>query len=133
MNQQKSKLYAARLQNVLKYIEHNLDQDLTVDQLCSIAHFSKFHFHRQFANYIGMTVARYVLLLRLRQASYRIAFEETVKIIDIAFNAGFESSESFTRAFKMQSANHLLPLGKILTGKFGTRYSNFSYQKGITQ
>lgn len=100
MNQQKSKLYAARLQNVLKYIEHNLDQDLTVDQLCSIAHFSKFHFHRQFANYIGMTVARYVLLLRLRQASYRIAFEETVKIIDIALNAGFESPESFTRAFK---------------------------------
>jgi AraC family transcriptional regulator len=100
MNKQKSKLYAARLQNVLSYIEHNLDEELTVDQLCSIANFSKFHFHRQFANYIGITVARYVLLLRLKQASYRIAFEESVKIIDIALNAGFETPESFTRAFK---------------------------------
>ena len=100
MNKQKSKLYAARLQNVLSYIEHNLDEELTVDKLCSIANFSKFHFHRQFADYIGIPVARYVLLLRLKQASYRIAFEESVKIIDIALNAGFETPESFTRAFK---------------------------------
>jgi AraC family transcriptional regulator len=100
MNKQKSELYAVRLQNVLSYIEHNLDEELTVDQLCKIANFSKFHFHRQFANYIGITVARYILLLRLKQASYRIAFQESVKIIDIALNAGFETPESFTRAFK---------------------------------
>lgn len=100
MNKQKEKLYAARFQEVLNYIEHNLDKPLNVDQLCAVAHFSKFHFHRQFADYVGINVARYVLLLRLKQASFKVAFQDSVTIIDVALNAGFETPESFTRAFK---------------------------------
>jgi AraC family transcriptional regulator len=100
MNEHKAKRYAARFQAVLNHIEQHLDQPLNIDQLCVVANFSKFHFHRQFADYIGMTVARYVLLLRLKHASYQLAFQDSAKIIDIALNAGFETPESFTRAFK---------------------------------
>ncbi|ACT51720.1 AraC family transcriptional regulator [Methylovorus glucosotrophus] len=99
MSQRRAEVYAMRFQKVLDHIEQHLDQSLSMDALCDIAGFSRFHFHRQFADYIGITVARYILLLRLRHASYQLAFDPKVKIIDIALNAGFETPESFTRAF----------------------------------
>ncbi|MBU1362844.1 MAG: AraC family transcriptional regulator [Gammaproteobacteria bacterium] len=92
--------YAERFNKVLDYIEMHLDEALTAEQLSQIANFSKFHFHRQFAEYIGTSVGRYILLLRLRRASYQLAFDRSKKIIDIALEAGFENPESFTRAFK---------------------------------
>ncbi len=100
MNESKQSAYAKRFNKVLDYIERHLDDPLSVAQLCQVAHFSKFHFHRQFADYIGINVARYIVLLRLKQASYRIAFDPKVKIVDIALNAGFETPESFARAFR---------------------------------
>lgn len=100
MNASRASTYAARFDRVLDYIEQHLDDAMSVDLLCKLANFSKFHFHRQFADYIGITAARYILLLRLRHASYRLAFDHSVKIIDIALNAGFETPESFTRAFR---------------------------------
>jgi len=100
MNDSKQKAYAMRFNKVLDYIERHLDDPLSVAQLCQIAHFSKFHFHRQFADYIGMNVARYVLLLRLKHASYCLVFNPQIKIIEIALHAGFETPESFARAFR---------------------------------
>jgi AraC family transcriptional regulator len=47
-------------------------------------------------------VSRYVQILRLRRASRRLVFEPDAKIIDIAFEAGFETPESFSRAFKRE-------------------------------
>ena len=100
MNETWDKSYAARFDRVLDYIEAHLGDELRTELLSQVAHFSKFHFHRQFAEYIGISVARYVLLLRLRRASYLLAFDRRVKVIDIALEAGFENPESFTRAFR---------------------------------
>ncbi|HZX32043.1 MAG TPA: AraC family transcriptional regulator, partial [Rhodocyclaceae bacterium] len=100
MNDTRAMAYAARFGKVLDYIEAHLAEPLTVEHLSQVANFSKFHFHRQFAEYIGTSVARYVLLLRLRRASHRLAFDRGAKIIDIALEAGFENPESFTRAFR---------------------------------
>ena len=92
--------YAARFDKVLDYIERHLGEPLTTECLSHVASFSKFHFHRQFTEHVGTGVARYVLLLRLRRASYRLAFERRAKVIDIALEAGFENPESFSRAFR---------------------------------
>lgn len=92
--------YAARFNRVLDYIEAHLDEALDVESLSRVAHFSKFHFHRQFTQYIGVSLGRYILLLRLRQASYRLAFDRRSRVIDIALAAGFENPESFARAFR---------------------------------
>jgi AraC family transcriptional regulator len=45
-------------------------------------------------------VTRYIQLARLKRASYRLAFENEKRVIDIALEAGFESPEAFARAFK---------------------------------
>lgn len=92
--------YRERMSRVLDHIDQNLDASLDIDELAAVAHFSRFHFQRQFAEYAGMTVARYVQRLRLRRASYQLVFAEQSRITDIALDAGFSSTESFSRAFK---------------------------------
>lgn len=92
--------YARRINRVLDYIDKHLDEKLSVDRLSGVASFSKFHFHRQFSEYCGISLSRYVQLMRLKRASYRLAFNPRAQIIDIALDAGFENPESFSRAFK---------------------------------
>ncbi|PVX84968.1 AraC family transcriptional regulator [Paraburkholderia unamae] len=92
--------YTKRFDAILAYIDVNLEGDLSVDALSRIAHFSKFHFHRQFAAYVGVPVARYVQLMRLRRAAHRLASHEAYPVLDAAFDAGFDSPEAFSRAFK---------------------------------
>ncbi|MGY6277381.1 AraC family transcriptional regulator [Methylomonas sp. MgM2] len=94
--------YQERMDRVCDYIRGNPDEELTVDRLCRIALFSKYHFHRQFSEYMGINVFRFIQLTRLKRASYQLAFRPDLRIIDIAFEAKFESPESFARAFKKQ-------------------------------
>lgn len=100
MNDSKVNAYARRFGVVFDHIDRHLDDDLSVEQLSGVACFSKFHFHRQFSDYAGISVARYVQLMRLRRASYQLVFNPEARITDIALAAGFENSESFSRAFK---------------------------------
>ncbi len=100
MKEETANDYAERIWRVIDYIGANLDSELSVERLAKIAGFSKFHFHRQFTAYAGISVARLVRLLRLKRASYQLAFETAMPIIDIAFEAGFENPESFSRAFR---------------------------------
>jgi len=85
---------------VCDYIGEHLDEDLSVDLLSRVAHFSRYHFHRQFSDYTGITVAKYILMRRLKRASYQLVFDREYRIIDIAMDARFENPESFSRAFK---------------------------------
>lgn len=100
VNKSREQSYAKRFSRVLDFIDGHLDELLTVERLSRVAHFSKFHFHRQFSDYVGITPTRYIQLARLRRASYRLAFNALEPITDIALAAGFEHSESFSRAFK---------------------------------
>lgn len=92
--------YTKRFDAVLAYIDANLEGDLSVDALSRIANFSRFHFHRQFAAYVGVPVARYVQLMRLRRAARGLASREPCSVLDAALDAGFDSPESFSRAFR---------------------------------
>jgi AraC family transcriptional regulator len=92
--------YAERFNRIFDYIDRHLDDALTVDELSWLANFSRFHFQRQFSVYVGMSITRYIQLLRLRRASYQLVFSADRLIIDIALEAGFENPESFSRAFK---------------------------------
>ena len=95
-----SKHLHQRIVLTCEYIEQHLDDTLTVSQLSEVAALSKFHFHRVFVAFMGVNVAKYILLARLKRASFRLAFEQNIKVIDIALEAKFESAEAFSRAFK---------------------------------
>jgi AraC family transcriptional regulator len=96
----KQHIYARRFNRVLDHIDKHLDDALTVEGLAGVANFSKFHFHRQFHEYCGVNIGRYIQLMKLKRASNRLAFNPEDRIIDIALDAGFESPEAFARAFK---------------------------------
>jgi len=109
VNERKASTYAERFERVFDYIDRHLNEALDVEQLSRVANFSKFHFHRQFSLYTGIGVAAYVRMMRLKHASYILAFRKDLRIIDIALDAGFESPEAFSRAFKQafgQSPSH---------------------------
>lgn len=101
MDDPKSHTYARRFERVFHYIEEHLDEPLSVERLSRVAHFSKFHFHRQFSQYVGLGVSAYVRLLRIKRASYQLVFTQE-RVIDIALKAGFDSPEAFTRAFRKE-------------------------------
>ncbi len=92
--------YEYQISKVIEYIGQHLDDKLTLSQLSGIACFSKYHFHRLFTAYTGLSLQQYIRWLRLKRAAHQLIVENDKSIIDIAINAGFESHESFTRAFK---------------------------------
>ena len=95
-----TKKYAERFNRISDFIYNNLDDDLSIEKLSNIANFSKYHFHRQFSAYMGISVYKFIQLLRLKRASYQLVFNKDIKVIDIALDSGFENHESFSRAFK---------------------------------
>ena len=91
-----------RFRHVLGYIDRHLDGDLSLGTLAAEAAYSPYHFHRRFAAVAGMGVHRYVQLSRLKRAAFQAAFRSDVSVSDMAFDAGYESAEGFSRAFRQQ-------------------------------
>jgi transcriptional regulator GlxA family with amidase domain len=96
--------YAKRFDAVLAYIEGHLEGDLSVNTLNEVAHFSVYHFHRQFTAYVGVPVARHVQLMRLRRVAHRLASSAHCPVLDSSLDADFGSPEAFSRAFQRDFA-----------------------------
>jgi AraC family transcriptional regulator len=92
--------YLARFRRVFDFIDVHADEDLCLERLSGIAAFSKFHFQRQFSDSFGISVHKYVRLVRLKRASYALAFRDDSRIVDIALDSGYDGPESFARAFR---------------------------------
>jgi AraC family transcriptional regulator len=92
--------YQERFAQVLAHIESHSEQCLSVEELSSLAAFSPHHFHRQFSAFLGMSVYRYTQFIRMRRASWRLAFRPEMPIGEIALATGYEGPEAFARAFR---------------------------------
>ncbi|WNB91104.1 AraC family transcriptional regulator [Bacillus sp. NEB1478] len=91
--------YEVCIQKTLDYIEENLHERITLEELAELACFSPFHYHRVFHFLVGETVMEYVRKRRLTHAAQRLLNSDD-KVIDIALDLGFHYHESFNRAFK---------------------------------
>jgi len=83
----------------LEYIDNHLDEPITFELIAEKFHFSAYYFHRMFSTIVGKTIAAHVRDRRLMQACIQLA-ESNRPVIDIALNCGYNSSQSFSRAFK---------------------------------
>ncbi|MFK7800073.1 MAG: helix-turn-helix domain-containing protein [Anaerolineae bacterium] len=83
----------------IDFIEANLDHDITLAQVAQTADISQWHFQRIFKALTNETLKTYIRSRRLANALDKL-LDPNIRIIDIAFEAGFESQEAFTRAFK---------------------------------
>lgn len=101
MKEDTQKSYEARLARVLTYIATHLDEDLTLRELAAVACFSPFHFHRIFRGMVGESTAEYLRRLRMERAG-RALKNSNRQVLDIAQEAGYDSHEAFSRAFKQR-------------------------------
>lgn len=95
--------YQYQLTQVINYIGKHLDEELSLDCLSEVFGTSKFHFHRLFTALTGLSLQQYIRWLRLKRAADQLIVAKDNSIINIAINAGFESHEAFSRAFKKVS------------------------------
>jgi len=92
-------LYHERMLTVLVHIQSHLDEDLTLESLAEITFFSAVHFHRIFKGMFGETVVEHIRRIRLERAANRLASGYST-VTDAAFDARYETVESFSRTFK---------------------------------
>ena len=88
-----------RLLRVLDYIEANLEGDLSIDRMASIACLSRYHFARAFRQAVGQPPHRYVSARRLERAKALLTRGDR-PLVDIALSLGFSGQANFTRAFR---------------------------------
>ncbi|MDX1837227.1 AraC family transcriptional regulator [Legionella taurinensis] len=92
--------YETRLKKAIAYIGRHLDDDLSLQRLSEVSCISKYHFHRLFTVFTGLSLSQYIKWLRLKRAAHQLIVDKQQSILTIAINAGFQSHEAFTRAFK---------------------------------
>lgn len=85
------------IQKAIDYVECNIKDDLTAEELAGIAGYSVFHFYRSFQNAVGIPVMQYVLRRKLLHAISEIG--KGRKKNDVVYEYGFETYSGFYRSF----------------------------------
>ncbi|MDD6812247.1 MAG: AraC family transcriptional regulator [Lachnospiraceae bacterium] len=90
--------WMAIIGNSIQYMEDHITEDITVDSVANSVGVSSFYFQKGFAMLCGFTVSEYIRNRRLALAGNDLLVTDE-KIIDIAMKYGYESPDSFTKAF----------------------------------
>lgn len=91
--------FIQRMNAALLYIEEHLNEEIDQARLAHLAGTSTFQFQRVFSFVTDISLAEYIRRRRFTLAAVEIQTTKR-RILDIAFDYGYESHESFTRAFK---------------------------------
>jgi AraC family transcriptional regulator len=87
-----------RMNDAMIYIEEHLDQDIDIRTAAGIASCSEYHLRRMFSFLAGCSLGEYIRNRRMSDAGFELR-EQGGRIIDIALRYGYDSPDSFTRAF----------------------------------
>lgn len=86
------------VEKIVSYIEDNLDKDLTLDHISKDLNYSKFYLARVFSDGTDCTLYKYIQGRRLTEAARELA-ETDKPIVEIAYEARYNSQQAFTLAF----------------------------------
>lgn len=86
------------ISTAIQYMEDHITDELTVDEIAEHVNISSFYFQKGFAMLCGFTISEYIRNRRLALAGNDLATTDE-RIIDIAMKYGYDSPDSFTRAF----------------------------------
>ena len=89
-----------QVEQPLKYINRNLSENLSIDQLANRFFFSKYHMMRKFKNETGYTIHNYITSKRLLMA--RSLISQGMPVMKAAQASGFHDYTTFVRAYKKQ-------------------------------
>lgn len=86
------------IQQAINYMEEHLYEDICYADVAKSAHMSSYNFHRTFSFIAGMTANEYIRKRRLTLAARELQTTD-LSVIDAAYKYGYESPESFSKAF----------------------------------
>ena len=86
-----------RVQEMMRYIDEHLSEDLDIDLLAEQFYISKYHMMRLFHREVGSTIHNYLSQRRLLYA--RDLIGKGMRATEACYRSGFRSYSSFTRAY----------------------------------
>lgn len=86
------------LSSAINYIEENITEELNTADIANKVNISAFYFQKGFSMLCGYTVGEYIRRRRLSLAGSELLSSD-IKIIELAFKYGYDSPDSFTKAF----------------------------------
>ena len=88
-----------RINELIRFIQENLEQKLTLEMLANVAGYSPFHIHRIFRAYVGEPLGSFIQRLRMGKA-VELLIKTTQPVTDIALQSGYQTPAAFTKAFR---------------------------------
>ena len=88
------------MQQVLDYLQTHHDRSISLTQLARIAGYSPCHFQRLCQQKFGLGPGKLNELIRLQRGYFLLSYRTWLPVTDVAFDSGYESPDSFSRAFK---------------------------------
>jgi len=116
------------MNDALNYIEESLDNDIDLKEVARLALCSEYHFQRMFSFLSGVTLSEYIRRRRLTVAAFELN-KSDIRIIDIAIKYGYNSPDSFTRAF--QGLHGITPSEARYNGQSLKAYPRMTFQLSI--
>ena len=86
------------MQQAIGYMEEHICENISYAEVAEIVHMSSYNFHRTFSCIAGMTANEYIRSRRLTLAAIELQ-STNISVVDAAFKYGYESPESFSKAF----------------------------------
>ena len=121
------------IQRAIDYIEDNLTETIDYNEVAKKCYSSSYHFQRVFSILCGFTLGEYIRNRRLTLAGRELA-TTNAKVIDVAMKYGYESPDSFAKAF--QKFHGILPSQARSNGSnlksFSRLVLNFSLEGSTT-
>lgn len=87
------------VEKVIDFMEKNIQKKLNLDKISKNIGYSKFYLNHIFTEYTGVTIHKYLQNRRLTIAAEELVTSDKT-IMEIAYEAGYDSQQSFTHAFK---------------------------------
>ena len=95
-----SEEHIKRIRKVLNFIEENLDNELSLENLAEIGNYSPFHFHRIFRGIIGETLQEYINRNRMEKSAMLLSHHKNKSLEEVFSEVGFKSNSAFSKTFK---------------------------------
>ena len=117
-----------KLSNAIDYIEANLDNEISYDEVAKIACCSTYYFQRIFTYVTGISLSEYIRRRRMTQAAFELQGSNQ-RVLDIALKYGYNSPTSFNRAF--QNIHGITPVAAKNIGSTLNAYPPIKFSVNI--
>ena len=91
--------YQQRINVLVEYINNHLGEDVDLNKLAEISGFSRWHFHRIFAEFLGEPVGTFIVRMRVETAARLLRYTE-IPVKEIAYKVGYDVPSSLSKVFR---------------------------------